>query len=53
MMVMAISVSLIVFSGMWYARTLVLSNTASGYGSTNPASARDYAGAGGHARKDR
>ncbi len=40
MMVMAISVSLIVFSGMWYARTLVQSNTASGYGSTNPASAR-------------
>src|SRR3990172_2689981 len=40
MMVIAISVSLIVFSGMWYARTLVLSNTASGYGSTNPASAR-------------
>lgn len=40
MMVIAISASLIVFSGMWYARTLVLSNTASGYGSTNPASAR-------------
>src|SRR5215216_1131475 len=40
MMVVAISVSLIVFSGMLYARTLVLSNTASGYGSTNPASAR-------------
>src|SRR6266540_4936402 len=40
MMVLAISVSLIVFSGMLYARTLVLSNTASGYGSTNPASAR-------------
>ena len=40
MMVIAISVSLIVFSGMLYARTLVLSNTASGYGSTNPASAR-------------
>ena len=40
MMVLAISVSLIVFSGMWYARTLVLSNTASGYLSTNPASAR-------------
>src|SRR3972149_234352 len=40
MMVIAISVSLIVFSGMWYARTLVQSNTASGYGSTNPASAR-------------
>jgi putative ABC transport system permease protein len=40
MMIIAISVSLIVFSGMWYARTLVLSNTASGYGSTNPASAR-------------
>jgi putative ABC transport system permease protein len=40
MMVIAISVSLIVFSGMWYARTLVQSNTASGYLSTNPASAR-------------
>ncbi len=40
MMVIAISVSLIVFSGMLYARTLVLSNTASGYLSTNPASAR-------------
>ena len=40
MMVLAISVSLTVFSGMLYARTLVLSNTASGYGSTNPASAR-------------
>src|SRR5215207_993533 len=40
MMVIAISVSLIVFSGMLYARTLVLSNTVSGYGSTNPASAR-------------
>jgi len=40
MMVIAISVSLIVFSGMLYARSLVLSNTASGYGSTNPASAR-------------
>ena len=40
MMVLAISVSLIVFSVMWYARTLVLSNTTSGYMSTNPASAR-------------
>src|SRR5262245_11848 len=40
MMVIAISVSLVVFSGMWYARTLVLSNTTSGYLSTNPASAR-------------
>src|SRR5215216_1974427 len=40
MMVIAISVSLIVFSGMLYARTLVLSNTTSGYMSTNPASAR-------------
>src|SRR6266508_5250634 len=40
MMVLAIGVSLIVFSGMWYARTLVLSNTTSGYMSTNPASAR-------------
>jgi len=40
MMVIAISVSLIVFSGMWYARTLVQSNTVSGYSSTNPASAR-------------
>jgi putative ABC transport system permease protein len=40
MMVLAISVSLIVFSGMWYARTLVTSNTTSGYLSTNPASAR-------------
>jgi putative ABC transport system permease protein len=40
MMVIAISASLIVFSGMWYARTLVLSNTNSGYLSTNPASAR-------------
>ena len=40
MMVIAISVSLIVFSGMSYARALVQSNTASGYGSTNPASAR-------------
>ncbi len=40
MMVIAISVSLIVFSGMLYALTLVQSNTASGYGSTNPASAR-------------
>ena len=40
MMVIAISVSLMVFSGMWYARTLVQSNTASGYASTNPASAR-------------
>ncbi len=40
MMVIAISVSLIVFGGMWYARTLVQSNTASGYASTNPASAR-------------
>src|SRR5215207_8763951 len=40
LMVIAISVSLIVFSGMWYALTLVQSNTASGYGSTNPASAR-------------
>ncbi len=40
MMVVAISASLIVFSGMLYARTLVLSNTASGYMSTNPASAR-------------
>ena len=40
MMVIAISASLIVFSGMFYARTLVLSNTTSGYMSTNPASAR-------------
>ena len=40
MMVIAISFSLIVFSGMWYARTLVLSNTTNGYLSTNPASAR-------------
>ena len=40
MMVIAISVSLIVLSGMLYARTLVLSNTTSGYLSTNPASAR-------------
>jgi putative ABC transport system permease protein len=40
MMVLAISVSLIVFSGMWYAFTLVQSNTTSGYLSTNPASAR-------------
>ena len=40
MMILAISVSLIVFSGMWYARTLVISNTTSGYLSTNPASAR-------------
>src|SRR5215207_6884086 len=40
MMVIAISVSLIVFSGMLYARTLVLSNTTNGYMSTNPASAR-------------
>src|SRR6266508_737521 len=40
MMVIAISASLIVFSGMWYARALVLSNTTSGYVSTNPASAR-------------
>ena len=40
MMVIAISASLIVFGGMWYARTLVLSNTTSGYLSTNPASAR-------------
>ena len=40
MMVMAISASLIVFSGMFYARTLVLANTTSGYMSTNPASAR-------------
>src|SRR5215207_122433 len=40
MMVLAISVSLIVFSAMWYARTLVISNTTSGYLSTNPASAR-------------
>src|SRR5215207_2009131 len=40
LMVIAISVSLIVFSGMWYARTLVQSNTTSGNGSTNPASAR-------------
>jgi len=40
MMVLAISASLIVFSGMSYARTLVLSNTTSGYMSTNPASAR-------------
>ncbi|HZD11518.1 MAG TPA: hypothetical protein VE553_09260, partial [Candidatus Binatia bacterium] len=40
MMVIAISASLIVFGGMLYARTLVLSNTASGYLSTNPASAR-------------
>jgi putative ABC transport system permease protein len=40
MMVLAISASLIVFSGMLYARTLVLSNTTSGYMSTNPASAR-------------
>ena len=40
MMVIAISASLIVFSGMLYARTLVLSNTTGGYMSTNPASAR-------------
>ena len=40
MMVIAISASLIVFSGMLYARTLVLSNTTRGYMSTNPASAR-------------
>lgn len=40
MMSIAISASLIVFSGMLYARTLVLSNTTSGYMSTNPASAR-------------
>src|SRR5215211_4772916 len=40
MMVIAISVSLIVFSSMLYGRTLVLSNTTSGYMSTNPASAR-------------
>ena len=40
MMVLAISASLIVFSGMLYARTLVLSNTTNGYLSTNPASAR-------------
>ena len=40
MMVLAISVSLIVFGGLLYARTLVLSNTTNGYMSTNPASAR-------------
>ena len=40
MMVVAISASLIVFGGMLYARTLVLSNTTSGYMSTNPASAQ-------------
>ena len=40
MMVLAIGASLIVFSGMFYARTLVLSNTTSAYMSTNPASAR-------------
>jgi putative ABC transport system permease protein len=40
MMVLAIGASLIVFGGMSYARTLVLSNTTSGYMSTNPASAR-------------
>ena len=40
MMVLTISASLIVFGGMFYARTLVLSNTTSGYMSTNPASAR-------------
>ena len=40
MMVLSIGASLIVFSGMFYARTLVLSNTTSAYMSTNPASAR-------------
>jgi len=40
LMVIAISISLIVFGGMLYARTLVLSNTTSGYMSTHPASAR-------------
>ncbi|MBE0447573.1 MAG: hypothetical protein IBX64_05675 [Actinobacteria bacterium] len=40
MMVVAISLSLIAFSTMLYARTLVQSNMTSGYVSTNPASAR-------------
>lgn len=40
MMILAIGASLIVFGGMAYARALVLSNTTSGYMSTNPASAR-------------
>jgi putative ABC transport system permease protein len=40
MMVVAISLSLIMFSAMLYARTLVASQMTSGYSSTNPASAR-------------
>ena len=46
MMILAISASLVVFSAMLYARTLVLSNTTSGYMSTNPASARITLGSG-------
>lgn len=40
MMIVAISLSLIAFSTMLYARTIVESQMTSGYSSTNPASAR-------------
>jgi hypothetical protein len=40
MMVVAISLSLIAFSTMLYARSIVDSNIASGYSSINPSSAR-------------
>ncbi len=40
LMVVAISISLVAFSAMLYARSIVESNISSGYTSTNPASAR-------------
>ena len=40
MMVVAISLSLVAFSSMLYARSIVDSNIASGYSSINPSSAR-------------
>jgi putative ABC transport system permease protein len=46
MMVVAISLSLIAFSGMLYASNIVQSEERAGYASTNPASARITLGAG-------
>lgn len=40
MMIVAISLSLIVFSAMLYARSIVVSQESTNYASTNPASAR-------------
>lgn len=46
MMVAAISLSLVAFSGMLYASSIVQSQEAIGYASTNPASARIWLGEG-------